>query len=37
MTYYDRKLRRKDRGWDVFFLAVFFTLALIFGVAAYQP
>jgi hypothetical protein len=37
MTYYDRKLRRKDRGWDVFFLAVFFTLALIFGLAAYQP
>ena len=30
LTYYDAKLRRKERFWDVFFLLVFIGLALIF-------
>jgi hypothetical protein len=35
--YYDKETRRRDRGWDLFFLGVFtamsaiFTLAAIFG------
>jgi hypothetical protein len=35
LTYYDRDLRRKDRGWDVFFLCVFLSLAAIFSLAAF--
>jgi|TARA_B110000037_G_scaffold17525_3_gene18217 hypothetical protein len=34
LTYYDKEMRRRDRGWDVFFLGVFLTLALIFTLAA---
>jgi hypothetical protein len=37
LTYYDDGMRRDDRAWDLFFLGVFLTLALIFGLAAYQP
>ena len=35
LTYYDRGLRRQDRGWDVFFLIVFLSLAAIFTLAAF--
>lgn len=35
MTYYDRGARRRDRGWDVFFLAVFFVLCVVFALATY--
>ena len=34
LTYYDKETRRADRAWDVFFLGVFFVLALIFSLAA---
>jgi hypothetical protein len=34
LTYYDREIRRRDRGWDVFFLAVFLSLGTIFTLAA---
>jgi len=34
LTYYDKETRRHDRGWDVFFLGVFLTLAIIFTLAA---
>ena len=34
LTYYDKEMRRNDRGWDVFFLGVFLTLTLIFTLAA---
>ncbi len=37
LTYYDKVMRRDDRAWDLFFLGVFLTLALIFALAAYQP
>lgn len=37
LTYYDADMRRNDRGWDVFFLGVFLTLAIIFSLAAIQP
>jgi hypothetical protein len=37
LTYYDKGMRRDDRAWDLFFLGVFLTLALIFGLAAIQP
>ena len=33
LTYYDRETRSRDRGWDVFFLAVFLFLGLIFTLA----
>lgn len=36
LTYYDRKLRAQNRCWDIFFLAVFFTLAVIFTLTAYH-
>ncbi len=35
LTYYDHELRSRDRYWDMFFLAVFFVLALIFTLTAY--
>ncbi len=35
LTYYDRELRAQSRCWDIFFLAVFFTLAVIFTLTAY--
>lgn len=34
MTYYDREIRRRDRGWDVFFLGVFAVLSAVFTLAA---
>ena len=34
LFYYDRELRRADRGWDIFFLGVFLALGLIFALAA---
>ncbi len=37
LSYYDAELRRIDRLWDVFFLLVFLTLAIIFTLASYQP
>ncbi len=30
LTYYDKKLRAAERGWDFFFLGVFGSLAIIF-------
>lgn len=37
LTYYDRLLRSDNRCWDVFFLAVFLTLAMIFAMATLFP
>ena len=37
LTYYDKGMRRDDRAWDVFFLGIFLTLAIIFALAACQP
>lgn len=34
LTYYDPELRRRDRGWDVFFLGVFAVLTAVFALAA---
>jgi hypothetical protein len=34
LTYYDREVRRRDRGWDVFFLGVFGALSTMFTLAA---
>ncbi|MDP4625535.1 MAG: hypothetical protein NWT08_10415 [Akkermansiaceae bacterium] len=34
LTYYDRELRRADRGWDIFFLGVFLVLSAVFTLAA---
>ncbi len=34
LTYYDREVRRRDRGWDVFFLGVFAVLSAVFTLAA---
>lgn len=35
LTYYDSEIRRADRCWDVFFLGVFLTLAVIFALATF--
>jgi hypothetical protein len=35
LTYYDREVRRRDRGWDVFFLGVFAVLSAVFTLAAF--
>jgi len=35
LTYYDRKRRQQERGWDVFFLGVFVVLGVIFALAAF--
>jgi hypothetical protein len=32
LTYYDKKLRAAERGWDLFFLGVFISLATIFTI-----
>lgn len=37
LTYYDRELRAQNRCWDIFFLAVFLTLAIIFALATCFP
>ena len=34
LTYYDKEVRRRDRGWDVFFLGVFAVLSAVFTLAA---
>ena len=34
MTYYDPELRRDERFWDLFFLAVFLGLTTIFTLAS---
>jgi hypothetical protein len=34
LTYYDKEVRRRDRGWDVFFLGIFATLSAVFTLAA---
>ena len=34
LTYYDREVRRRDRGWDVFFLGVFAVLSAVFTLTA---
>ena len=33
LTYYDKELRRRERGWDVFFLLVFVVLCAVFTLA----
>jgi hypothetical protein len=33
LTYYDREVRRRERGWDGFFLAVFLVLCTVFALA----
>ncbi|HEX5791292.1 MAG TPA: hypothetical protein VFY13_09055 [Luteolibacter sp.] len=35
LTYYDRSLRRAERGWDLFFLGVFLLLAIVFTLTAF--
>lgn len=34
LTYYDGETRRRDRGWDLFFLGVFMFLSAVFTLAA---
>lgn len=34
LFYYDRRTRRRNRAWDVFFLGVFLVLGLVFTLAA---
>ena len=34
LTYYDREVRRRDRGWDFFFLGVFAVLSGVFTIVA---
>jgi hypothetical protein len=36
LLYYDRDMRRRNRGWDVFFLGVFLVLGVIFTLTALQ-
>ena len=35
LAYYDREIRRKARGWDVFFLMIFAALGAVFTLAAF--
>lgn len=35
LFYYDRETRRRDRGWDVFFLGIFGYLSAVFAAAAF--
>jgi len=35
LSYYDRETRRRDRGWDLFFLGVFLALGTVFALAAF--
>ncbi len=37
LTYYDAEVRSSNRFWDVFFLGVFLTLAVIFTLATIFP
>jgi hypothetical protein len=34
LAYYDKGTRRRDRGWDLFFLGVFIAMSAIFTLAA---
>jgi hypothetical protein len=34
LAYYDAETRRRDRGWDLFFLGVFLAMATIFTLSA---
>ncbi len=34
LAYYDGETRRRNRGWDLFFLGVFMTLGAVFTLAA---
>lgn len=34
LAYYDKEVRRRDRGWDLFFLGVFGILGAVFTLAA---
>ena len=34
LTYYDKEVRRRDQGWDVFFLGVFAVLSGVFTIVA---
>jgi hypothetical protein len=34
LAYYDAETRRRDRGWDVFFLGVFAVMSAVFTLAA---
>jgi hypothetical protein len=34
LAYYDRGTRRRDRGWDLFFLGVFLVLSAVFTLTA---
>ena len=34
LAYYDAETRRRDRGWDLFFLGVFLAMAIVFTLAA---
>jgi hypothetical protein len=34
LTYYDKGVRRQERAWDVFFLAIFALLSTVFTLAA---
>jgi hypothetical protein len=34
LVYYDKETRRRERGWDLFFLGVFATLGTIFTLTA---
>jgi len=35
LTYYDSEMRRRNRGWDLFFLAVFLGLAVVFTLGSF--
>ena len=34
LAYYDAETRRRDRGWDLFFLGVFLAMAIVFTLSA---
>ena len=34
LVYYDKETRRRDRGWDLFFLGVFLVLSAVFTLTA---
>lgn len=36
LMYYDKEMRRRDRGWDLFFLGVFAILSTVFTLAAFD-
>lgn len=36
LVYYDKAYRARERGWDIFFLLLFASLAVVFGLAAWS-